>query len=47
MDDENTLDNPTKIVPQKGAVKCEEGKKAVVLNDELPAMSFRLYKVKR
>lgn len=47
MDAENTLDNPDKIVPQSGSLKCEAGKKSTVLNDELPAMTFRLYKVKK
>jgi len=47
MDDENTLDNPMKITPKKGTVNCEAGQKATVLNDELPAMSFRLYKIKK
>ena len=46
MDDENTLDNPEKISPKKGSVKCEAGKKNTILNDEIPPMSFRLYKVK-
>lgn len=46
MDAENTLDEPTKITPQAGTIKCEAGKKNTVLNDNLPAMSFRLYKVK-
>ena len=47
MDDENTLDQPGKIVPKTGSVQVEAGKKAAVLNDELPAMSFRLYKIKK
>ncbi len=46
MDADNTLDNPKKIVPQKGNMKCEAGKKNTVLNDNVPAMTFRLYKVK-
>ena len=46
MDADNTLDNPKKIVPQKGSMKCEAGKKNTVLNDNVPAMTFRLYKVK-
>ncbi len=46
MDADNTLDNPEKIVPQKGNMKCEAGKKSTVLNDNVPAMTFRLYKVK-
>jgi len=47
MDAENSLDNPDKIVPQNGSLKCEAGKKSTVLNDEVPAMTFRLYKVKK
>ena len=46
-DDENTLDQPEKIVPKTGSVQVEAGKKAAVLSDELPAMSFRLYKIKK
>ena len=46
MDDENTLDQPEKITPKAGSAKVEAGKKAAVLNDELPAMAFRLYKIK-
>ena len=47
MDDENTLDQPDLIVPVAGSLQCEAGKKNTVLNDELPAMSFRLYKIKK
>ncbi len=49
LEDENTLDNPTKIVPQAGSVNCGvTGKKnQTVLNDQLPAMSFRMYKIKK
>lgn len=43
MDDENTLDQPEKIVPVKGVAQCEGGKKGAVLTDKLPAMSFRIY----
>ena len=43
MDDENTLDQPEKIVPVKGVATCEAGKKGAVLTDRLPAMSFRIY----
>ena len=46
MDADNTLDNPEKIVPQKGSMMCEADKKNTVLNDNVPAMTFRLYKVK-
>lgn len=45
-DAENTLDNPERIVPQSGTARCEAGKKSTVLTDNLPAMTFRLYKVK-
>ncbi len=49
LEDENTLDNPTKITPKAGSVKCGvTGKKdQTVLNDKLPAMSFRMYKIKK
>ena len=47
MDDENTLDRPELIVPKPGTLKCDEGKKNTVLNDDVPAMSFRLYKLKK
>ena len=46
LDADNTLDEPEKIVPQKGEKGCDAGDKCTVLNDEIPAMSFRLYKVK-
>ncbi|MGM9725084.1 MAG: alpha-L-arabinofuranosidase C-terminal domain-containing protein [Prevotella sp.] len=47
MDAENTLDEPEKITPKTGTVSCEAGKKNSTLNDELPAMSFRIYKIKK
>ena len=47
MDDENTLDQPTKITPKPGSLTCQADKKNTVLTDQLPAMSFRLYKVKK
>lgn len=47
MDAENTLDEPEKITPKAGTVSCEAGKKNSILNDELPAMSFRIYKIKK
>ena len=46
MEDENTLDQPEKITPKKGSVDCVAEKKLTVLNDELPAMAFRLYRIK-
>ena len=49
MDDENTLDQPFKIRPVEGTVACGvTGKKQqTVLNDEVPAMAFRLYRIKK
>ena len=47
MDAENTLDNPNRIVPTKGNLTCAAGKKYTVINDQLPAMAFRIYKVKK
>lgn len=47
MDAENTLDNPDKITPKAGTTPCEAGKKGAVLNDNLPAMAFRIYKIKK
>ena len=44
---ENSLDEPNKIVPVDGTVECEAGESNTVLNDKLPAMSFRLYKIKK
>ena len=46
-DDENTLDQPERITPKAGTISTEAGKKAAVLNDQLPAMSFRVYKIKK
>ncbi len=46
-DDENTLDQPERITPKAGSVSTEAGKKMAVLNDQLPAMSFRVYKIKK
>jgi len=47
MDDENTLDQPEKIIPKSGSAKADAGKKCTVLNDDVPAMSFRIYKIKK
>ena len=47
MDDENTLDQPEKIIPQPGTCQVETGKQAAVINDNLPAKSFRIYKIKK
>ena len=47
MDDENTLDNPERITPKNGTLKVDAGKGVTLLLDDIPAMSFRLYKVKK
>ena len=47
MDDENTLDNPEKIIPRPGTCQVEAGKKSSLLTDDLPAKSFRIYKIKK
>jgi alpha-L-arabinofuranosidase len=47
MDDENTLDQPEKITPKTGTLKLDAGKKATLLLDDVPAMAFRIYKVKK
>ena len=46
-DDENTLDQPERITPKAGTVSTTADRKGAVLNDELPAMSFRVYKIKK
>jgi alpha-L-arabinofuranosidase len=46
MDADNTLDNPTKITPQKGSAKAS-GDKVSVLEDSVPAMTFRIYRIKK
>ena len=45
--DENTLDKPELIHPVPLTVQCTADKKQTVLSDQLPAMSFRLYKIKK
>ena len=49
MDDENTLDQPEKIVPVSSSVNCTvTGKKQqTVLNDNIPATAFRLYRIRK
>ena len=46
MDAENSLDNPTRIVPVDGTASAD-GAKMTVLSDNVPAMTFRIYKVKK
>ena len=45
MDAENTLDNPELIIPKDGSLNCKASKKCTVIADELPAKTFRIYKV--
>ena len=46
MDAENTLDNPNLIRPVETTATCISKKNMTVLNDKLPAKSFRMYKIK-
>lgn len=46
-DAENTIDQPDKIVPVEGTLQGEVDGKTSILNDNLPAMSFRLYKIEK
>ena len=45
MDAENTLDNPNLIRPVETTATCVSKKNMTVLNDKLPAKSFRMYKI--
>ena len=45
LEDENTIDRPDKIFPKPGCLQSEQSKKECVFHDELPSMSFRLYKI--
>ena len=47
--DENTLDNPQMIRPENGTLACSAtGKKQQTeLNDRVPRLSFRIYKIKK
>jgi alpha-L-arabinofuranosidase len=47
MDDENSIQRPELITPKQGTIAVEAGKKQSVINDQLPAMSFRIYRVKK
>ncbi len=47
MDDENSIPQPELITPQKGSVVCSTDKKQTVISDKLPAMSFRIYRIKK
>ena len=47
LDDENSILRPELITPKKGSVSVEAGKKLSVIKDQLPAMSFRIYRIKK
>ena len=47
MDDDNCLDNPEKIIPVEGTCQVDAGKNASLLLDDIPAKTFRIYKIKR
>ena len=47
LDDENTLDEPDKICPVSGTATVNVGKKGATLEDNVPAMTFRLYRIKK
>ena len=47
MNDENSIQKPELITPQKGSVACTGDKKQSVITDELPPMSFRIYRVQK
>ena len=47
MDDENSICKPELITPQKGTIRVDEGKGSSLLLDDLPPMSFRIYRIKK
>jgi alpha-L-arabinofuranosidase len=47
MDDENSIQRPELIKPQQGTVDVTASKKQAVITDQLPAMSFRIYRIKK
>ena len=47
LDDENTLDQSEKITPKPGTLPTTADKKATVLSDDVPAQTFRLYRIKK
>ena len=47
MDDENSIEQPELITPEEGSVTCTSEKKQLVITDQLPPMSFRIYRVKK
>ena len=47
MDDENSIQRPELITPKQGSVTVQADKKQSVINDQLPAMTFRIYRIKK
>ena len=47
MDDENSIQRPELITPQKGTAQVVAGKKQATVSDQMPAMSFRIYRIKK
>jgi alpha-L-arabinofuranosidase len=45
MDDENSIGKPELITPKTGTAQVTAAGKSAVLNDELPSMSFRIYRI--
>ena len=45
MDDENSIGKPELITPKTGTAQVTTAGKSAVLNDELPSMSFRIYRI--
>lgn len=47
MDADNTLDNPENIIPVEGSIGTVPARNGTVISDELPPVTFRIYKVMR
>ena len=47
MDDENSIQRPELITPKTGSIAVEADKKQAVINDQMPPMSFRIYRIKK
>ena len=47
MTDDNTLDQPERITPQPGTISVADGRQGSVLTDEVEAMTFRLYRIRK
>ena len=47
MDDENSILQPELITPKQGTAQVVADKKQATLSDQLPPMSFRIYRIKK